>query len=91
MARVRPDLIVSTYPLGSAGLAWSRRHRALLWLSETVRGGAPAILGEIVAQVTLVVGVVVLSRRAPQVAAQDARSSSRWRRAPHEPADEVRA
>ncbi|MET8090245.1 wax ester/triacylglycerol synthase domain-containing protein [Micromonospora sp. NPDC005220] len=34
-----PDLIVSTYPLGSAGLAWLRRHRGLdvpmgAWISD---------------------------------------------------------
>ncbi|MGI8576622.1 MAG: wax ester/triacylglycerol synthase domain-containing protein [Nocardioidaceae bacterium] len=34
-----PDLIVSTYPLGSAGLAWLRRHRGLAvpvgaWVSD---------------------------------------------------------
>lgn len=34
-----PDLIVSTYPLGSAGLAWLRRHRSLpvpvgAWVSD---------------------------------------------------------
>jgi UDP-N-acetylglucosamine:LPS N-acetylglucosamine transferase len=27
--RVDPDVIISTYPLGSAGLAWLRRHRGL--------------------------------------------------------------
>ncbi|GDY28689.1 wax ester/triacylglycerol synthase domain-containing protein [Gandjariella thermophila] len=37
--RVRPDLIISTYPLGSAGLAWLRRHRGLdvpvgAWVSD---------------------------------------------------------
>jgi UDP-N-acetylglucosamine:LPS N-acetylglucosamine transferase len=39
IARVRPDLIVSTYPMGSAGLAWLRRHRGLAvpvgaWVSD---------------------------------------------------------
>ena len=34
-----PDLIISTYPLGSAGLAWLRRHRGLgvpigAWVSD---------------------------------------------------------
>lgn len=34
-----PDLIISTYPLGSAGLAWLRRHRgldvpAVAWVSD---------------------------------------------------------
>ncbi len=37
--RFDPDLIVSTYPLGSAGLAWLRRHRGLAvpmgaWVSD---------------------------------------------------------
>jgi UDP-N-acetylglucosamine:LPS N-acetylglucosamine transferase len=27
--RIRPDVIVSTYPMASAGLAWLRRHRRL--------------------------------------------------------------
>ncbi len=36
---VRPDLVLSTYPLGSAGLAWLRRHDALpqpaaAWVSD---------------------------------------------------------
>jgi UDP-N-acetylglucosamine:LPS N-acetylglucosamine transferase len=35
----RPDVIISTYPLGSAGLAWLRRHRDLgipmgAWVSD---------------------------------------------------------
>jgi UDP-N-acetylglucosamine:LPS N-acetylglucosamine transferase len=29
LERLRPDVIVSTYPLGSAGLEWLRRHRGL--------------------------------------------------------------
>jgi UDP-N-acetylglucosamine:LPS N-acetylglucosamine transferase len=29
LRRVRPDLILSTYPLGSGGLAWLRRHGRL--------------------------------------------------------------
>jgi UDP-N-acetylglucosamine:LPS N-acetylglucosamine transferase len=37
--RIRPDLIISTYPLGSAGLAWLVRHRGLTvpvgaWISD---------------------------------------------------------
>ncbi|MGH3425698.1 MAG: MGDG synthase family glycosyltransferase, partial [Nocardioidaceae bacterium] len=37
--RFDPDLIVSTYPLGSSGLAWLRRHRGLAvptgcWISD---------------------------------------------------------
>jgi UDP-N-acetylglucosamine:LPS N-acetylglucosamine transferase len=37
--RGQPDLIISTYPLGSAGLAWLRRHRGLdipvgAWVSD---------------------------------------------------------
>ena len=37
--RFDPDLIVSTYPLGSSGLAWLRRHRGLpvptaAWVSD---------------------------------------------------------
>jgi UDP-N-acetylglucosamine:LPS N-acetylglucosamine transferase len=37
--RVQPELILSTYPLGSAGLAWLRRHRGLdvpvgAWVSD---------------------------------------------------------
>ncbi|MFR9775692.1 wax ester/triacylglycerol synthase domain-containing protein [Micromonospora sp. MS34] len=37
--RFDPDLILSTYPLGSAGLAWLRRHRGLgvpigAWVSD---------------------------------------------------------
>ena len=39
IARTQPDLILSTYPLGSAGLAWLRRHRTLntpvgAWVSD---------------------------------------------------------
>ncbi|HEX4701077.1 MAG TPA: WS/DGAT domain-containing protein [Pseudonocardiaceae bacterium] len=39
IARFQPDLILSTYPLGSAGLAWLRRHRGLrtpmgAWVSD---------------------------------------------------------
>jgi len=39
VARVRPDLIVSTYPVGNAGMAWLRRHRGLevpvgAWVSD---------------------------------------------------------
>ena len=39
LARFDPDLIVSTYPLGSSGLAWLRRHRGLAvptaaWVSD---------------------------------------------------------
>jgi UDP-N-acetylglucosamine:LPS N-acetylglucosamine transferase len=39
VASYRPDLILSTYPLGSAGLAWLRRHRGLstpmgAWVSD---------------------------------------------------------
>jgi drug/metabolite transporter (DMT)-like permease len=66
------SLIIVLDPLVGIGIG-------VLWLGETVRGGAPAILGEIVALVTLVVGVVILSHRAPQVAARDAQSSGRWR------------
>jgi UDP-N-acetylglucosamine:LPS N-acetylglucosamine transferase len=37
--RIRPDVILSTYPMGSAGLAWLRRHRGLTvpmgaWVSD---------------------------------------------------------
>lgn len=37
--RIDPDLIVSTYPIGSSGLAWLRRHRGLpvptgAWVSD---------------------------------------------------------
>ena len=84
--RIKPDLTVSTYPLGSAGLAWLIRHRGLAipvgaWVSDF----APhpfwvhrdldlhlvmhPVLGEIVALAVLIVGVV-LSHRAPQVAAE---------------------
>jgi UDP-N-acetylglucosamine:LPS N-acetylglucosamine transferase len=39
IARFQPDLILSTYPLGSCGLAWLRRHRDLrtptgAWVSD---------------------------------------------------------
>ena len=39
IARLNPDLILSTYPLGSAGLAWLRQHRSLdvpvgAWVSD---------------------------------------------------------
>src|SRR6266566_687821 len=39
VARFRPDLILCTYPLGSCGLAWLRRHRDLrtpmgAWVSD---------------------------------------------------------
>jgi hypothetical protein len=52
----------------------------VLWLGANVRSGAPAILGEIAALVALVVGVAVLSRRAPHVVAQSAKGD-RQRRA----------
>ncbi|TWE27926.1 UDP-N-acetylglucosamine:LPS N-acetylglucosamine transferase [Prauserella muralis] len=37
--RIRPDLVVSTYPMGSTGLEWLRRHRGLsvpaaAWISD---------------------------------------------------------
>jgi UDP-N-acetylglucosamine:LPS N-acetylglucosamine transferase len=35
LARHRPDLVVSTFPMGSTGLEWLRRHRGL-----SVRSGA---------------------------------------------------
>lgn len=39
LRRLRPDLIISTYPLGSAGLDWLRKHRKLdipvgAWVSD---------------------------------------------------------
>lgn len=39
IARFEPDLIISTYPLGSTGLAWLRRHRGFdvpvqVWISD---------------------------------------------------------
>lgn len=39
IARYAPDVIISTYPLGSTGLAWLRRHRGLpatvaAWVSD---------------------------------------------------------
>ncbi|TVT53405.1 glycosyltransferase [Amycolatopsis rhizosphaerae] len=39
IARYRPDLVLSTYPLGTAGLAWLRRHHRLpvpagAWISD---------------------------------------------------------
>lgn len=39
VARLRPDLVISTYPLGTAGLEWLRRHGKLrvpigAWISD---------------------------------------------------------
>lgn len=39
IAAYRPDMIISTYPMGSTGLAWLRRHRGLdaatgAWVSD---------------------------------------------------------
>lgn len=39
IAKLRPDVVLSTYPLGSAGLEWMRRHRRLdvptgAWISD---------------------------------------------------------
>ncbi len=42
----------------------------LLWLGESLTGGGLAIVGEVAALVLVVIGVVVLSHRAPQVAMQ---------------------
>jgi drug/metabolite transporter (DMT)-like permease len=66
------SLIIVLDPLVGIGIG-------VLWLGETLRAGALAVCGQIVAVVILVTGVVVLSHRAPQVAAQSANSGGRFR------------
>jgi drug/metabolite transporter (DMT)-like permease len=66
------SLIIVLDPLVGIGIG-------VLWLDETLRAGALAVCTEIAALVMLVAGVVVLSQRAPQVAAQSAGSDGRWR------------
>jgi len=68
------SLIIVLDPLVGIGIG-------VLWLGESVRSGAPAILGELAALVALVAGVAVLSRRAPQVATQSATGNGRARTA----------
>jgi drug/metabolite transporter (DMT)-like permease len=51
----------------------------ILWLGERLRDGWPAVFGQVIALIVLVVGVVILSHRAPQVAAHDGRGDGRWR------------
>jgi drug/metabolite transporter (DMT)-like permease len=51
----------------------------ILWLGERLRDGWPAVLGQVLALVVLSVGVVILSHRAPQVAAAARREDGRWR------------
>jgi drug/metabolite transporter (DMT)-like permease len=56
-------VIVALDPLVSIGIG-------ALWLSERLTGGPLAILGQVVALGAVIGGIFVLSRRAPQVAAQ---------------------
>jgi drug/metabolite transporter (DMT)-like permease len=64
------SLIIVLDPLVGIGIG-------ILWLGETVNSGPAAIFGEVVALATLVVGVVVLSYRAPQVALHSAKASGK--------------
>ena len=65
------SLIVVLDPLVGIGIA-------ILWLGETLRSGWLPVLGAIVALAVLIVGVVVLSHRAPQVAAESS-GNGKWR------------
>jgi drug/metabolite transporter (DMT)-like permease len=65
-------VIIVLDPLVSIGFG-------ILWLGESLRGGLSAVLGQIVALVMVVAGVVVLSRRAPQVAMASRSTDDRWR------------
>jgi hypothetical protein len=65
------SLIVVLDPLVGVGIG-------ILWLGESVRGGWVAVLGEVVALAVLIIGVVVLSHRAPQIAAATS-GDSEWR------------
>lgn len=51
----------------------------ILWLGESLRGGWAAVFGQVVALVMLAIGVVILSHRAPQVAAHSGKGNGRWR------------
>jgi drug/metabolite transporter (DMT)-like permease len=64
-------LIVVLDPLVGIGIA-------ILWLGETVRSGWLPAFGEIIALAVLIAGVVILSHRAPQVAAQTSGNGG-WR------------
>lgn len=65
------SIIVVLDPLVGIGIG-------ILWLGETVRSGWMPVLGEIMALAALIAGVVVLSHRAPQVAAESA-GNGNWR------------